>query len=94
MHALYICSYVYCVLLVANSYLYTSHSCYLLCLLYFTEEEERAYYLKTMAERKQKFKVNKKKINQRGKDKVTFLMLFGMIIFFVSCGVYDFYVQL
>ena len=41
----------------------------------YTEEEERAYYLKTMAERKQKFKMNKKKMNQRGKDKVSYVII-------------------
>jgi len=39
--------------------------------LYFSpEEDERAYYIKTMAMRKQNFNLNKKKMKQRGKDKV------------------------
>ena len=44
--------------------------CAVSCLMH-TEEDERAYFLKSQAERKQRFKFSKKKLNQRGRDRVS-----------------------
>ena len=43
-------------------------------MLFASEEDERAYFLKTQAERKQRARTGKKGMNQRGKDKVYRLM--------------------
>lgn len=45
------------------------------------EGDERAYYLKTQAERKQRFmKVNKKGLKQRGQDKVYTIYIVSIVI--------------
>ena len=38
--------------------------------VFLAEEDERAYFLKTQAERKQRFTKGKKGMKQRGRDKV------------------------